>query len=428
MADFSMLPLPGPVNRSVRLPGSKSLTNRALLVAALARGASTLEDCLIASDTLLMVDGLRSLGIRVELDRPRRRAVVHGAGGHWPETQAELQCGNAGTVIRFLTAGCCVGYGEFRLDGVARMRRRPIGGLVDALRDLGAQINYEGEEEYCPITARAAGLRGGLARFRDAVSSQFVSAVLLAAPCARGDVFVEVEGQLPSAPYVRMTTAVMEAFGVVVIDDGAGRFIVSGGQPYRPATFQIEPDATAASYFMAAAALVGGRITVEGLGLDSVQGDRAFADTLAAMGCAVEYGSQSTTVRGPADGKLRGVDVDYSAMPDVAPTLAVLAAFAEGPTRIRGLATLRIKECDRLFALSAELGCLGVETEVFPDGLVVRPTRAPVAAVINTYDDHRMAMSFALAGLRLDGVVIRDAECVNKTFPEFFDLWKQWTP
>ncbi len=262
-------------------------------------------------------------------------------------------------------------------------------------------------------------------RFERPPSSQFVSALLLAAPTASKDVLIDVSGPLPSAPYVRMTLSVMEAFGVSAVEDEMRKFIVPAGQTYAAAGYEIEPDATAASYFWAAAALTGGRVTVDGLGSASVQGDAAFVDVLERMGCRIERTAHDTTVRGPAGGRLRGVDVDLNAMPDVAQTLAVLAAFADGPTRIRNVANLRIKETDRLFALANELGRLGVETEVYEDGIEVRPARPPVAAVIDTYRDHRMAMSFALAGLRLDGVVIRNPGCVDKTFPEFFELWDE---
>ena len=425
MKHATLQPVSRPIDRTVRLPGSKSLTNRALLAAALADGVSTIDGLLLADDTRLMADALRCLGIPVKLDEDRRRASVHGGGGYWPNMEADIFCGAAGTVIRFLTAACCIGRGEYRLDGSPRMRSRPIGDLVDALRDLGSAIGYEDRDGYPPLTIRARGLRGGVVRFDSSPSSQFVSALLLAGPRAGQDVMIELTGPLPSRPFVRMTLGVMEAFGVSAIEDGGQRFIVPCGQTYAATTYRIEPDATAASYFFAAAAITGGRVVVENLGRRSLQGDAAFVDVLQEMGCEVESGADATVVRGPRDGLLKGVDVDLNDMPDVAQTLAVLAAFAEGPTNIRNVANLRVKETDRLAALATELGRMGVETETREDGITIRPHGPPTAAAIRTYDDHRMAMSFALAGLRLQGMTILDPDCVNKTFPGFFDVWAE---
>ncbi len=423
--DIELRPLPRPIAKTIRLPGSKSLTNRALLLAALARGTSHVERMLLADDTRLMVRALARLGVAIQVDETLCRATVQGCGRPWPEVEGDLFCGNAGTVLRFLAAACAAGHGEYRLDGGPRMRQRPIGQLVHALRDLGARIAYDERDGFCPIAIDANGLRGVEARFDRPVSSQFVSAVLMAAPLAAGDVMIDASVGLPSAPYVAMTLSVMRSFGVDAAGDGSHRFIVPAPQTFAAVDFEVEPDATAASYFFAAAALTGGRVTVEGLGGDSCQGDVRFVQVLRRMGCQIEQAPRRTTVYGPPDGRLRGVDVDLNDMPDVAPTLAVLAAFAEGPTRIRKVANLRLKETDRLHALSRELAKLGVETEIHEDGLSVHPDRPPVAAAIDTYDDHRMAMSFALAGLRLDGVVIRDAGCVTKTFPDFFDRWAE---
>jgi len=425
MTEITLTPPSHPPDQTIHLPGSKSLTNRALVAAALANGRSRLDGILIAEDTRLMMDALAGLGIRIEANGELQRAVVHGGSGYWPRDEADLFCGNAGTVLRFLTAACSVGYGDYRLDGTPRMRQRPLGDLVTALRDLGATIGFEMDEGYCPVRIKADGLRGGKTRFADTASSQFVTAVLLAAPRAMADVMIEIAGTLPSRPYVEMTLSVMEAFGTSAVwDINSNRFIVPAAQTYQATNFTIEPDATAASYFFAAAALTGGRITIPGLGTDSRQGDVRFVDVLEKMGCTVERGPDETTVRGPADGVLHGIDVDLIDMPDVAQTLAVVAAFADGPTRIRNVANLRIKETDRLAALATELGELGVPTEIHCDGISILPDHPPIAARIRTYDDHRMAMSFALAGLRLDGVAIRNAECVRKTFPEFFDLWQ----
>lgn len=421
--DIMLRPFGRGIDRTLCLPGSKSLTNRALLLAALGNGRSTLEGILLAEDTRCMMTALGELGIHIEVDEERRRAVVPGCSAHFPMTDADLFCGNAGTVMRFLTAVLAAGYGEYKLDGVARMRERPIGGLVNALRELGAQVGYVDAEDHPPLKIVGKGLRGGKITVDAGVSSQYVSALLMAAPLAGNDVMMEVRGELPSKPYVAMTLKIMEAFGIQTIEEKMHKFIVPAPQHYQATSYDIEPDASAASYFFAAAAVTGGRVTVEGLGLNSVQGDLAFVELLEKMGCRVEEGPRHTTVWGPRDGRLKGIDADLNEMPDVAQTLAVVAAFAEGPTRIRNVSNLRHKETDRLHALSTELGEMGVPTEIHDDGLSILPDKPPVACAIRTYEDHRMAMSFAIAGLRLDGIVIRDADCVKKTFPEFFELW-----
>lgn len=423
-ADLTLRPPPCPIDQTVCLPGSKSLTIRALLAAALAQGRTEIQYLLLAQDTRRMIDALAALGVAVQVDARRRTAHVQGAGGHWPAGEAILDAGDAGTVARLMTAACCVSTGDYTVDGSSRMRERPMAGLVYALRDLGAQIGCAAREGHLPLTIAARGLRGGVTTLVESPSSQFVSALLMSAPLAREDVLIEVRGVLPSRPYVDMTLRTMRSFGVDAVADGL-KFIVPAPQTYRATQYVVEPDASAASYFFGAAAITGGRVTVEGLGLDSAQGDLAIVDVLERMGCRVEQGARHTTVWGPPEGRLRGVDADLGDMPDVAQTLGVLAVFADAPTRIRSVGHLRIKETNRLFALSQELGSLGAETEVFDDGLLIRPASSPRAAAINTYGDHRMAMSFALAGLRLDGVVIREPGCVGKSFPEFFEVWAE---
>lgn len=423
MADVRIKTATRPIEATVRLPGSKSLTNRAFVIAALARGTSALHGVGLADDMRHMIRFLKDLQIDVTVDEASRIATVHGCGGHIPTGEADLFCGNAGTVARFGTAMCCLGTGRYRIDGVERMRSRPIGPLVNVLRDLGAGIGYEQKEGFVPLTIVAAGLRGGQASLAADQSSQFVSAVLLAAPYARSDVLLHLVGEVVSEPYIRMTLQMMEDFGASVLAD-RGRYIVPALQTYAGRMYRIEPDASAASYFLAAAALTGGRVTVEGLGRRSLQGDAGFVRVLEQMGCRIEQDEASTTVIGPKDGRLRGIDVDLNATPDMAQTLAVLALFAEGATNIRNVANLRIKETDRIAAVAAELAKFGAKVEPREDGFSIEPPARPQPAAVDTYDDHRMAMSFALAGLRIDGVVIKDAECVSKTFPEFFEVFE----
>lgn len=420
-----------PLDATVNLPGSKSLTNRALIAAALADGESTLTGALFSDDTELMMAALQTLGVRVAEDRACCSIKVTGCGGHLPASEADLYCGNSGTTIRFCTALCALGFGPYRLDGNDRMRLRPIGDLVSALQSAGVLIEFENREGYPPLVVHAGGLRGGEMSLDSPPSSQYVSALLLAAPYARGDVMIEIRGTVVSAPYLAMTTRLMDAFGVSVIETigaGGAKFIVPAPQRYCGTVYAIEPDASNASYFFAAAAIAGGRVTVAGLGESSVQGDVKFVDVLERMGCRIERGADSITVFGPAKGeRLRGVDVDLCDMPDVAQTLAVVALFAEGSTAIRNVGNLRIKETDRLAALGAELSKLGARVELFDDAIIIHPPANPAPARIATYDDHRMAMSFALAGLAIDGVEILDPTCVNKTFPDFFEHFERLT-
>jgi len=426
MSDMAIYPRQVREEVVVELPGSKSLTNRALVVSALADGVSILEGIGLGEDTRLMIGLLSALGIRVQLDETARTVRVEGCGGHLPEQEADLFCGNAGTVMRFGTALCCLGYGRYRLDGVERMRHRPIGPLVDALRDLGAQIGYEGRSGFPPVTILARGLRGGQVAMRGDQSSQFVSAVLMVSPYAKNDVMLELLGRVVSRPYIRMTLQVMDDFGIGFVERDLQKFIVPAMQTYHARRYAVEPDASAASYFFAAAALAGTKVVVRGLGSRSVQGDVGFVRILEQMGCCVQQEPDVTAVIGPSDGTLHGVDVDLNDMPDVAQTLAVLGLFADSPTTIRNVANLRIKETDRLAALATELQKFGADVEQYEDGLTVHPPAQPRPATVDTYRDHRMAMSFALAGMRIPGVVIRDVECVDKTFPDFFKVFAEF--
>jgi 3-phosphoshikimate 1-carboxyvinyltransferase len=421
MDAYRVIPTSGPLHAVVRVPGSKSLTNRALVAAALADGRSGLTNVLIADDTRHMLDALAALGVALRVDEQVCRVDVTGSGGQWPVGQAELFCGNAGTVMRFLAAACCVGTGTYRLDGVPRMRERPIGGLVDALRTLGAAVEYPERDGYPPITIHARHLAGGQVHFESPPSSQLVSALLLAAPYAHSDVFIEIGGEVVSQPYLEMTGAVMDAFGVMTVAQDSQKFIVPAPQRYRATNYAIEPDASNATYFLAAPAIAGGTVTVEGLGTGSLQGDVRFVDVLETMGCRVDRQADRLSVTGPPEGRrLRGVDVDLNDMPDTAQTLAVVALFADGPTTIRNVANMRVKETDRIAALASELRKMGATVEESQDGLRIEPPDRLRAREIDTYDDHRMAMSFALAGLKVDGLVIRDPGCTSKTFPDYF--------
>jgi 3-phosphoshikimate 1-carboxyvinyltransferase len=420
-------PATRPLDASVSIPGSKSLTNRALAIAALADGTTALTEALYSDDTELMIACLQGLGIRVETDIEARRIVVHGCGGNIPATRGELFCGNSGTTIRFCIALCALGKGQYTLDGNDRMRQRPIADLVDALRNTGAVIGYEEADGFPPVTVRGGGMRTSKITMTAPPSSQYVSAILMAAPYASGDIFLEINETI-SAPYLSMTTRMMEAFGVSVItrqSDSTMRFVVPAPQRYVAREHVIEPDASNASYFLAAGAIAGGRITVQNLGTESIQGDVRFAEVLEQMGCHVTRGPNATTVSAPQSlTDLKGIDVDLNDMPDTAQTLAVVALFADGPTTIRNVASLRVKETDRLSALSNELKKLGATVYTTEDSIEITPPAAVQPASIRTYDDHRMAMSFALAGLRVEGIAIEDPTCVNKTFPDFFDRFE----
>jgi 3-phosphoshikimate 1-carboxyvinyltransferase len=433
-AALAIRPLEHPPDATVTVPGSKSITNRALLLAALADGRSELSGALFSDDTRYMIAALRALGVGVGADEAAARIVVDGCGGAWPIREANLFVGNAGTAMRFLVAACCLGTGQFRLDGAARMRERPIGELVDALRQLGADIAAPGGVP--PVTVRGFGmerigdasrgtgvsargwLTGGRAELSAARSSQFLSALLQVAAYAEEDVTIALVGDVIAQPYVDMTVAVMAQWGVAVERDGYREFRVRAGQRYRARAYAVEPDASSAHYFLAAAALTGGRVRVSGLGRDSLQGDVRFADLLAAMGATVDWKPAALRVAGAP--QLGGIDADLNAISDTAMTLAVLAPFASAPVRIRNVAHLRWQESDRLHAVATELGKLGAHVRELDDGLVIEPS-ALHGGVVETYDDHRVAMAFALIGLRVPGIVIENPQCVAKTFPDFFE-------
>jgi 3-phosphoshikimate 1-carboxyvinyltransferase len=399
---------------TVRVPGSKSLTNRALVCSALSTGPSRLVGWLESDDTAAMIEGLARLGVTVESAGPD--LLVNGTGAEFASPLHPIDCRASGTTMRFLAACAALVRGRVTLDGVARMRERPIQDLADALGSLGVSVRTVAG---CPpITIQGGRLAGGRVAVDASKSSQFLSALLMVAPLAESDVEI-VATQITSRPYVDLTLAVMNAFGISVELRGNDTFRIPGGQRYRARSYLIEPDATAATYFFAAAAITGGRIRVDGLSPASAQSDVRFVEVLERMGCGVERGPNWISVRGPR--YLHGVDVDLNALPDSALTLAVVALFARGRTAIRNVPNLRLKETDRMAALKTELEKLGARVETTETDLLIEPPAQITPASIATYDDHRMAMSFAVAGLAVDGIVIQDPDCVRKTFPGFFD-------
>lgn len=404
---------------TVRLPGSKSISNRVLLLAALAAGTTTVLDLLEADDTKVMLAALAKLGVRCETAGPRA-VRVHGCEGTIPSRTAELFLGNAGTAYRPLTAVLALAGGDYLLSGVPRMHERPIGDLVDALRGAGAHVEYKGEEGYPPLRIGKAQVRpGARVRVRGDVSSQFLTALLMALPHA-GPARIEVDGELISKPYVEITLRMMRAFGVEVVREGWRAFEVPRATYRSPGEIHVEGDASAASYFLAAGAIGGGPVRVEGVGRDSIQGDVAFVDLLAAMGARIESGTNWIEASGRPP--LRAIDLDVNHIPDAAMTAAVAALFADGPSRLRNIGSWRVKETDRIAAMATELRKLGAAVEEGDDWIGITPPAALAAgASIDTYDDHRVAMCFSLAALGGVPVRINDPHCVAKTFPAYFE-------
>ena len=419
----SITPATGPVDATVQVPGSKSLTNRALCLAALASGTSTLRNALFSDDTHYFGAALQALGIAVRQDPEAATISVDGQGGAIPAAQADLFVGNAGTAARFLTAVLALGDGCYTVDGVPRMRERPMDELLAALAAQGARISSASEPPRMPFTICGGGLAGGHLEISGLRSSQPISALLMVAPLARKATTVHITGELVSKPFVGMTTRLMEQFGVIAAGSGPSLHIAAG-QRYRAQELLIEPDATNASYFFAGAAVTGGRVRVAGLTRDSLQGDLAFLEVLQQMRCKVRWRGDAVTVQGPP--RLAGVDVNLAAISDTAPTLAAIAPFAKSPVTIRGIAHTRLQETDRVTALATELRRLGVPVEERDDGLRIEPA-APHGATIETYDDHRIAMAFAVTGLRTPGIAISDPGCTAKTFPDFFSRFAKLT-
>jgi 3-phosphoshikimate 1-carboxyvinyltransferase len=406
------------IDAVLTLPGSKSYTHRALMAAALAAGVSTLSNALRAEDTELTAQALAQLGAGIDWQGTRLK--VTGRNGRWRPVPLPIYLGNSGTSMRFLTALVALGEGEYLLTGSERLCQRPLGELLTALQALGVKAVSE-KGDGCPPVRVTGGLIGGKASLSGAISSQYLSALLFIGPLAPAGLEIEVTGDLVSRPYVDLTLEVLSDFGISFYREGYRYFQLPGGQCYLPQDYQIEADASSASYFWAAAALTGGRVTITNLGLTSSQGDAAFPQVLERMGCAITSTAAGLTVQG---GPLSGVEVNMAAMPDLVPTLAVLAAFAQGETVITGVAHLRHKESDRLAAVVTELGKMGLEARETEEGLVIRGGK-PRGAVINTYNDHRLAMSFAVAGLKVPGLSITDPDCVGKSFPEFWDYFKK---
>lgn len=414
----AVTPVDGPVDAVVRVPGSKSLTNRALVAAALADGESTITGALHADDTEAMVECLGALGVAIVADWGSGRIEVSGCAGSPPARRASLDARLSGTTSRFVLPVAALGAGTYRLDGAARLRDRPLGPAIGALRELGSTVEEEGDPGRLPVTVSGGPLAGGAVGLPGDTSSQFLSGLLLAAPAMRDGLVAHLATDLVSRPYVDMTVAVMRSFGGRVEHPDSSSWEVAP-RPYRATIYDVEPDASAASYAFAAAAICGGSVTVAGLGTTSVQGDVGFVDVLEQMGCEVERTPDRITVTGT--GSLRGVDVDLRDLSDTSQTVAAVAVFADGPTRIRGIGFVRGKESDRIGDVVTELRRCGIDAEETDDGYLVRPG-SPRPAVVHTYDDHRMAMAFALLGLRTPGIEIADPGCVAKTFPRYWDL------
>lgn len=406
------------LNSVVTIPGSKSCTARALVMAGLTDGESVLLEPADCDDSDYMADGLRALGLDVV--KAPGKLVVYGKPFTVPDKPLFL--GNSGTAMRFLCAACATIRGTVTLDGVERMRQRPIADLIEALAAWG--VKSDSLNGCPPITLTSGGEFGGVTHVKGTASSQYLSGLLMAAPRANRDTEIRIEGDLVSKPYVDLTMAMMAERGVHVKNDDYRTFKTDANGRYNPGTYAIEADASGASYFLAAAAIAGGRVRVQNLSFASQQGDAQFARVLEIMGCSVDDGPDYIEVA--AGAHLKGIDIDLNAMPDMAQTLAIVALFADGPTRIRNVHNLRIKETDRIRALVTELRKLGAHAEEFEDGLLIEPG-SYAGTAIDTYDDHRMAMSFALAGLRIPGVVINDPGCVSKTFPDFFERFERLT-
>ena len=406
------------IDAVITLPGSKSFSHRGLIAAGLAAGRSSLKNLLRADDTTYTAQALRQLGVEITWNEDV--CWVEGGGGKLSVPGDPIYLGDSGTSMRFLSAVAALGQGRYILTGSARLCQRPIQDLLDALARLGVEATSEHHNGCPPVIVQARGLAGGLTKVSGAISSQFLSAILLISPFAARDVEIEVVGELVSRPYVDITLTVMEDFGIAYYRQGYRYFAIPAGQRYQAREYEVEGDASSASYFLGAAALTGGRITLSNLNPQSSQGDIGFIKVLEQMGCLVEPTSSGVVLRGRP---LHATQINMAHMPDLVPTLAVVAAFAEGETVITGVAHLRHKESDRLQAVATELTKMGITVKETKDGLIIQGGQ-PQGAIVETYNDHRIAMSFALAGLKTSGVVIADPECVAKSFPAFWDYFE----
>ena len=409
------------LHATVRIPGSKSITHRALITAGLAKGESFLNEALYCEDTLYTISGLRELGIPISA-RDSKMKVLGTGGEFYPSAGIkDIYLGNAGTSYRLLLSTVALARARYILTGTARMRERPIGELVSALIKLGVEASCIGHDGFPPVCINARGIRGGNVEIKGNASSQYVSSLLLAGPYTRNGVEIEVKGKLASGPYVDVTVDVMRRFGVTVNRDRYRHFKIKSGQIYQPCHLKIEGDVTNASYFWAAAAVTGGTVTTENVyPLTSKQGDIGFLDILEDMGCRVKREIDRVVVQG---GTLSGIDVDMGTMPDMVPTLAAIALFAKGKTAIRNVSHLRHKESNRLKAIASEWSKLGGWVEELNDGIIIHEGRKLSGAVVNPHDDHRLAMSLAVVGLKVPGIRIRNERCVNKSFPMFWEFW-----
>ena len=405
------------INATVRVPGSKSYTQRALITSALASGRSIIRDALISEDTEYLIEALRSLGASIAQERDE--LVVEGTGGKLVAPSSALYLGNNGTGLRFLTGTVSVGHGTFVLDGNSRMRQRPIQPLVDALNKMGVRATCVEANGCPPVEIRASGLLGGRTRLTGGLSSQYVSSLLLAAPYAEKDTEIEISTPLPSWPYIRLTLDVMGRFGVEVSVSEDRRFFIKALQAYQPREYVIEGDLSSATYFMAAAAIVGQSIKISNINRGSLQGDLRFLEILKTIGCKVATSEEGVQVTGPLSNH-EDLSFDLNEVPDMVPALAVVSAFRKGKTTLKNILHLRVKESDRVAALTCELRKIGARAEEKEDEMIVQGI-ATHGAEIDCYNDHRIAMSFAIAGLAIDGISIKDPGCVKKSFPDFWE-------
>ncbi|MCL1123170.1 3-phosphoshikimate 1-carboxyvinyltransferase [Shewanella surugensis] len=408
------------IQGSVNIPGSKSISNRVLLLGTLAKGTTTLTNLLDSDDIKYMLASLKQLGVNYRLSNNNTVCEVEGLAGPLSAEQAQtLFLGNAGTAMRPLCAALTLGQGKFTLTGEPRMEERPIGDLVDALRQLGAQVTYLKNDGFPPLTINATGLNGGDVEIAGDLSSQFLTALLMVAPLAKSRVVIKIKGELVSKPYIDITLALMAQFGVKVINENYQRFIIETGQSYvSPGKVLVEGDASSASYFLAAAAIKGGEVKVTGVGKLSIQGDVKFADVLEKMGADIEWGDDYIIARGAP---LKAVDLDMNHIPDAAMTIATTALFATGTTHIRNIYNWRIKETDRLAAMATELRKVGAVVDEGQDYISVTPPKVINTAEIDTYNDHRMAMCFSMVAFADCGITINDPDCTSKTFPDYFE-------